>query len=436
MQKGPYFNNVQYISPLPEGYLAASSNIANTYGNMFQNLGSQIGKGLETYYKNEEERSTLGGVIAQYVKSDPSVIEGIDPKLVQKFQEGKATLKDNRDIFSSIGTSVMLRDKKQKEDMAKQQSEVLAAQLQSAQNQLGEFERLKSERAAFTGAIGRNTVADTGEVDWQGVSRDLAASGLNPYSDELKRTRENQRAVSFAGPSATPVNDDKGNPIAYAVQTAPDQSTVVSAPRAEPRKPMSNLGQTWDDYYNARTPEEAASYLREIEGSAKKAAAELNGKPLTDSQASALNFSLRMRMNNGVLEGIEYNPANFLNGSFTPFERLKTDERKKYETAKRNWVSANLRKESGAAIGPKEYEEADIQYFPQPGDGESVIAQKNALRKQAELGMTAGIGPNAEELIAQYTYTPPKKATNGAAPAEDAAPQYEFVNGKLVKKSK
>lgn len=56
MQKGPYFQNVQYVSPLPEGYLSASSNIANIYGSAIANLGAQIGKGLEQYGKNVEQR--------------------------------------------------------------------------------------------------------------------------------------------------------------------------------------------------------------------------------------------------------------------------------------------------------------------------------------------------------------------------------------------
>lgn len=59
MQKGPYFNNVQYISPLPEGYLAASSQIASNYGNMFKQLGADIGEGIKKYQQNKAESDML-----------------------------------------------------------------------------------------------------------------------------------------------------------------------------------------------------------------------------------------------------------------------------------------------------------------------------------------------------------------------------------------
>ena len=52
--------------------------------------------------------------------------------------------------------------------------------------------------------------------------------------------------------------------------------------------------------------------------------------------------------------------------------------------AQRDWVRAKLRKESGAVIGPEEMAAEIKQYFPQPGEGADVIAQKKASRKRAE----------------------------------------------------
>jgi len=37
-----------------------------------------------------------------------------------------------------------------------------------------------------------------------------------------------------------------------------------------------------------------------------------------------------------------------------------------------------LRKESGAAIAASEFDNAEKQYFPQPGDSDQVISQKRA----------------------------------------------------------
>jgi hypothetical protein len=59
---------------------------------------------------------------------------------------------------------------------------------------------------------------------------------------------------------------------------------------------------------------------------------------------------------------------------------LKSDDRQKFEQAQRNFINAVLRRESGAAIAPTEFENAAMQYFPQPGDGEEVLIQKKRNR--------------------------------------------------------
>jgi hypothetical protein len=58
-------------------------------------------------------------------------------------------------------------------------------------------------------------------------------------------------------------------------------------------------------------------------------------------------------------------------------------EAQKFEQAKRDFVNAVLRRESGAVISPEEFANADQQYFPQPGDGPEVIKQKRRNRENA-----------------------------------------------------
>jgi len=59
---------------------------------------------------------------------------------------------------------------------------------------------------------------------------------------------------------------------------------------------------------------------------------------------------------------------------------LKSDERKSLEQAQRNFINAVLRRESGAAIAPSEFENAEKQYFPQPGDDQKTLEQKERNR--------------------------------------------------------
>lgn len=63
-----------------------------------------------------------------------------------------------------------------------------------------------------------------------------------------------------------------------------------------------------------------------------------------------------------------------------------------FHVAAQNWVAANLRRESGAAIAASEYSDALLQYFPKVGDGPEIIRQKQALRDEVTKGMINSSG--------------------------------------------
>lgn len=69
-----------------------------------------------------------------------------------------------------------------------------------------------------------------------------------------------------------------------------------------------------------------------------------------------------------------------------------TPEQQQYMNAAENWVTANLRKESGAAIGVEEKANEYKKYFPIPGDSDELILTKAKMRKEAERGMLAQSG--------------------------------------------
>jgi len=78
---------------------------------------------------------------------------------------------------------------------------------------------------------------------------------------------------------------------------------------------------------------------------------------------------------------------------------MKSENRQLFEQAQDNFVSAVLRKESGAAISPLEKAQEAKKYFPQPGDGEKVLEQKRQAREQAMANLE-GEGGNATGRIA------------------------------------
>lgn len=69
----------------------------------------------------------------------------------------------------------------------------------------------------------------------------------------------------------------------------------------------------------------------------------------------------------------------------------QSTEQQQVEQAKRDFVNAVLRKESGAVIGPSEFDSADRQYFPQPGDDQATIEQKARNRELAIQGILADV---------------------------------------------
>jgi hypothetical protein len=66
--------------------------------------------------------------------------------------------------------------------------------------------------------------------------------------------------------------------------------------------------------------------------------------------------------------------------------------RQQYENAQQNWVRANLRAESGAAIGVDEMKKEIETYFPQVGDSKEKIEQKAKLRESTENAMKTRAG--------------------------------------------
>jgi hypothetical protein len=70
-----------------------------------------------------------------------------------------------------------------------------------------------------------------------------------------------------------------------------------------------------------------------------------------------------------------------------------TPKEQSVDQAQRNFISAVLRKESGATISPTEFENATKQYFQQPGDTQEVLVQKAQNRATAIEGLKNSAGP-------------------------------------------
>lgn len=151
-------------------------------------------------------------------------------------------------------------------------------------------------------------------------------------------------------------------------------------------------------------------------------------KPLTETQGNATTFAARMKDASRVIEqmesqGVSGSDARTMaaGNSYTNF--LATPEGQQYRQAQENWVTANLRKESGAAI-PKDEMDKDIaKWFPKIGDKPEVRAQKAQARKVAERGMLVQAGPGAKQVDKILQETAPAAKPSGD-PVADALKKY------------
>lgn len=144
-------------------------------------------------------------------------------------------------------------------------------------------------------------------------------------------------------------------------------------------------------------------------------------KPLTDTQAKALQFGSRMQESEDIIgqlaakgteqPGLIKRGADLI-GAGAAANWTQSAPQQQVEQAQRNFINAALRRESGAAIADSEFANAKQQYFPQPGDSAAVIAQKAANRQQATRGILAEV-PDSENRVAKVRAKP-------AAPNIDA----------------
>jgi hypothetical protein len=140
-------------------------------------------------------------------------------------------------------------------------------------------------------------------------------------------------------------------------------------------------------------------------------------KPLTDSQSKALLFGSRMQESGAILDQLAgEGRTTSIPGSRAPvvgsaITALGGEKNQKLEQAKRDFINATLRRESGAVIADSEFDNAEKQYFPQIGDAPAVIAQKKRNREVATRGILSEV-PDSENRVAKVRATPAATAPN------------------------
>lgn len=184
---------------------------------------------------------------------------------------------------------------------------------------------------------------------------------------------------------------------------ADEYGRYVEEEIAAGREPLSRIDfkRAGQKSMRVRTSADGSTTVEEVFGG--------EGVPdLTVDAAKNTGFLIRTRESNAILDEFDRQGTDFWqtlandkggrlgNYALTP-------EFQKFDQAKRDFVNAILRRESGAVISDEEFANANKQYFPVPGDSDEVIAQKRQNRRTAIEGLRVGSGAGAAYVEGQPT---------------------------------
>ena len=254
---------------------------------------------------------------------------------------------------------------------------------------------LANIKAAGGGGDGPGTAYDGTGMVAQDLSRLLV---VNPDGTTTNADPSTQRyAVAYANLSKPTItqNEQTGETTSY----FRDMSMFL-APTFEFGQvldPSGALQPAQPSPGNAPPQEATVAMIDQVAGEPARTVTEQTGEArFTPSEASSAGFADRLFVSSQIIEGR-------LEQALSLSERLKSDvpwfgnyltsdATQSMEQAERDFVNAKLREESGAAIAPEEFNSAELQYFPRPGDGPEVIAQKKANRELVYAGMVRQAG--------------------------------------------
>ncbi len=182
------------------------------------------------------------------------------------------------------------------------------------------------------------------------------------------------------------------------------QNMVDSRSRESNAASMSKPFEVTDESGNkVLVQQDKQGNIKRVEGFSPKSGAD---KPLTDAQSKAALFGTRMQNSDqiindlagkGTTTSVPFSRAGFGVGS--TINAASSGSQQQLDQAKRDFINATLRRESGAVISPSEFDNAEKQYFPQIGDSAAVIKQKANNRAIATRGVQAEVPKGQRGVI-------------------------------------
>ncbi len=240
--------------------------------------------------------------------------------------------------------------------------------------------------------------------------QDLAATvlkntGNKTLAEQVGNATSVEQAISIAGDSLQTATGDLGDYLDYKRQAQASGKTPTSYDDFLKAKKAADLAQKSSEAY-------ATAYASAKGKAAGENAAGVSSlKPLTQQQATDFTYAQRGDMATpiidkaqGTVAGMDattYVAAKTAYGSDFLNQFVPNDLKSVFQ-AEKNFASAILRRESGAAISQGEYDTVDSTYFPRPGDDAATLAQKAQLRQTAIDSIRSNV-PDYANRVAQTT---------------------------------
>jgi hypothetical protein len=279
-----------------------------------------------------------------------------------------------------------------------------------------------AKQSKIQNLVSQNTLVDEqGNVSYgPGLAKSLAQAGYNQEALQIQKQNQEmaQSQKKMALDDAKYVVEMSSNLLTRAKQYPGSWGTIrqemLKLPGANPADfPEVHPGDKWiEQHETALMPMKEKLGLTKLEADiantkantwkTQQEAAKIKnesgqGGPgkLTDGQSNAITFGKRAEAANKIMANLSSvydrsdNSAGL--GSILP-NVMRSSEAVQQDQAEKNFLTAVLRKESGASISDGELDTASKIYFPRAGDDPQTIANKAAARQQAIEGFKAAAG--------------------------------------------
>lgn len=263
------------------------------------------------------------------------------------------------------------------------------------------FDAIARERIALSALntrIARGDIETAATLlDEGGLARHLAPDTRLDIRRRIETNQLSRDELSTKLSSAQAVRKSQGLPPL----SAEDISQVIDAELGIDRQPTAAAAKT-KEVFNRSTGQLQFATETQIAADPNLVPSEVGevakAPKITAGERQAASFALRTEQAGQIIDevGSQFTGTESRLGELLP-QGLKSEDRQRFEQAQRNFTNAVLRRESGAAIAPSEFDSAEQQYFPRPGDTEAVLAQK----QQNRLGVTEALKLEGGEAFKQ-----------------------------------